>query len=282
MEQSLKKPWPFRLALDLALGFAAILGVNVIAVALKWLAGKSWRVAGANLVVVVSMLIFIWAWQLVAEKNERRRAEERRRQEERRRAQKKGRPEPQVWASHANRVSILPFFLIVIVASSGALILAKLIAPVLRLALKFDFAISFLLITATFLPTLRRSIISRQSWKKLNDTWLKWSGVSAAAVGGFGFVGTNKAIESSLLKLALDRSQVGLKVLVGSYLLVVLLLGVAALFKTVGVASAVDENTYEPLAWFAPAFGCAWLGNVGLFSLFLDSVMLTLASHFGI
>jgi hypothetical protein len=263
MEQRLKKPWPFRLFLDFALGFAAILAVNVIAVALKWLAGKSWRVAGANLVAIVAMLLFIWVWNLAVE---HMRAKE-------------------AWPQRtqcACRISILPLILLVIIVLSGVLILAKLIAPVLRLALKFDFALSLLLVIATFLPTLRMSIISRQSWKKLNETWLKWSGVSAAAVGGFGFVGTNKVIESSLLKLALDRSQVGLKVLVGSYLLVVLLLGVAALFKTVGVASAVDENTYEPLAWFAPAFGCAWLGNVGLFSLFLDSVVLTMASHFEI
>lgn len=51
------------------------------------------------------------------------------------------------------------------------------------------FPLSFLLVFVFFQFTLRRKTLNKQTWKRLTDIWLKWSGVSAVTAGGFEFIG---------------------------------------------------------------------------------------------
>lgn len=265
MELKRKKSLLVDFIQSLALGFSAVLAVNALSIALKWAYSLPLTKAVVHekttllFLVIVSLIFCYWLSRRLLS--------------------------CETTCDSQNDFEpftcLFPLLILIVIAGIGLLILAKAVATYLPLILQYDFGLSVLLTTLVFLPTLRKRILCRQSWKKLGETWLKWSGVSAVAVGGFGFVGVNAAVQP-LLQLALDRSQVGAKVLVGIYLFVVLLLGLAALFKTAGAASTEDESTYHPLTWFVPAFGCAWLGNVGLFSLFLDSVVLTLVAHFGV
>jgi hypothetical protein len=127
---------------------------------------------------------------------------------------------------------------------------------------------------------LRRSVLTRQNWRTLGDPWLKWSGVSALAVGGFGFVGLGTEQEQAvLLKLAVSESQLPPKHLITLYLCFTLIWGIASLLFLTGKAAAASEETRDPLMYFIPAFTLAWLGNLGMYALFFDGLLLTLAGH---
>lgn len=142
-----------------------------------------------------------------------------------------------------------------------------------------NFVVSLLLVLIPLLSTLRPSVLRRQTWKMLADEWAKWSGVSALSVGGLGFIGLMPKQRAVLLPLAVLRSQLPEGTLVGLYIAFVLIAGMASLLRLVGRASAITEDSWQPIGWFVPSFALYWIANLGMFTLFTNGVILTLMAH---
>lgn len=172
---------------------------------------------------------------------------------------------------------ILPVLIVMIIVLGVILLFVR--SPILNGLLRYNFVVSFIAVLLPLATVLRPTVLRRQTWKRLADPWLKWSGVSAVGVGGFGLIGLTEPLKTNLLKIALTKSQVPFDTLVILYLVAILLIGLASLIRMVGVASSKKEETHDPLSWFIPAFAFAWLGNLAVFVLFVDSSVLTLAAH---
>ncbi len=142
-----------------------------------------------------------------------------------------------------------------------------------------NFVVSLIIVLVPLATTLRSSIFKMLTWKKLADPWLKWSGVSALAVGGFGFVGLSEEIKNNLLKISVTKTQLQLEILQNIYFAMIFLLALGYLFRLVGYSSSKSEDSQKPLRWFIPAFIFTWLSNLGGYTLVLNSVLLTLAAH---
>ncbi|MBI4888375.1 MAG: hypothetical protein HY824_14870 [Acidobacteria bacterium] len=144
-----------------------------------------------------------------------------------------------------------------------------------------NFIISLVLAAGILAFLLKPSIYRHQTWKRLIDPWLKLSGVSSVAIGGFGFVGSDEDTQNRLLRIALEKSQLAPDTLLALYIGVVILTGIAALVTYVGQASAPDENSRIPAAWFRPACALVWLSAVGNFTMFFNGALLTFLAHAG-
>lgn len=143
-----------------------------------------------------------------------------------------------------------------------------------------NLSLSVAIVAVPLLSILRASVLRKLTWKKLADPWLKWSGVSGIAVGGFGFIGLGTDEQrTALLKLALTRSQLPVAQLATVYMCAVILVGLAYLLQLVGSSAADSEESFRPIVYFAPAFTLAWVGNLLFYALFLDGALLTLSAH---
>jgi hypothetical protein len=126
---------------------------------------------------------------------------------------------------------------------------------------------------------LRISMLRHQTWKRFTENWLQFSGISAIAVGGFGFVAANQST-TSLMNITIDPQYVDLKLMTGLYILAIVLYACAGVCATLGRnVSPNDEKTCLPHSFFIPAFLFAWTANWVIYTLFIDSVMLTLHAH---
>jgi hypothetical protein len=126
---------------------------------------------------------------------------------------------------------------------------------------------------------LRISMLRRQTWRRFTDNWLKFSGISAIAVGGFGFVAANQS-NTSLMNITVDPDYVNLEFMTAFYILAIVLYASAGVCATLGRnASPNEEKTCLPHSFFIPAFLFAWTANWMIYTLFIDSVMLTLHAH---
>jgi hypothetical protein len=126
---------------------------------------------------------------------------------------------------------------------------------------------------------LRISMIRQQTWKRFTDNWLKFSGISAIAVGGFGFVAANQS-KTTLMNITVDPDYVDLRAMTAFYSLAIVLYAGAAICATLGRnVSPDEEKTCLPHSWFLPSFLFAWMANWVIYTLFIDSIMLTLHAH---
>ena len=145
--------------------------------------------------------------------------------------------------------------------------------------LKNNFILSLIFVLALLQLTLRKKFLKKQTWKKISDSWLKWSGVSALSVGGFGLIAKNKEIAGNLLKITSNSEFVNMNLLTTIYILVILFFGLAHLLTQIGKANSDLEESSTPLALFIPAFILTWLSNLGSYSLFINGIILTLHAH---
>jgi hypothetical protein len=139
--------------------------------------------------------------------------------------------------------------------------------------------LSFLFVLSLLQFTIRKKVLRNQTWKKVSDNWLKWSGVSALSVGGFGFIATSESNTKRLLQITSSEKFVDMELLTTIYILSIIAVGLAFLFTLLGKSHATSEDDYKPVSLFAPAFLFAWLSNLGLYSLFFDSLILTMNAH---
>ena len=179
----------------------------------------------------------------------------------------------------------------ILVFSSKALIIVEKVAEniqhrsphvgfyLMEFLLKNNFILSLTFVLALLQLTLRRKFLKKQTWKKISDSWLKWTGVSALSVGGFGLIANNKETVGHLLKISSDSEFVNMNLLTTTYLLVILFLGLAHLLTQIGKANSDQEESSTPLALFIPAFILTWLSNLGSYSLFINGIILTLHAH---
>ena len=151
-------------------------------------------------------------------------------------------------------------------------------ADLLETILRYNFVVSIVAVVAVLQFALHRSARTQMSWKKLADPWLKWNGISALGVGGFGVLGSSN-VADALTSAVLKSRYLDLRLLVSAYLIALALMGVAMLAAAVGRTRAEKEEEYRPVRWFAPAFGFAWLGSVLFFALFFDSILLSFHAH---
>jgi len=142
-----------------------------------------------------------------------------------------------------------------------------------------NFTVSLVLVLACFSYLLVPSVFRRQSWKKLGDPILKWTGISALTVGGFGLVGLTDKSKNALLLIATSKSQLSETALERLYAMTIALAVLAALLRTVGTAASEDDDSRSPFALFVPAFLLGWTSAVGVFTLTINGTLLTLLGH---
>jgi hypothetical protein len=174
-----------------------------------------------------------------------------------------------------------PYYVIYAILSVG--ILGALLFFVIKFAgtfhefwtliLRHNFLISLIFVLIFLQFTLRRQVYSKLTWKKLSDPWLKWSGVSAISVGGFGFIATNQASVDKYLKITTHF--VDLKSYTQLYIILILLLGVSNLLLLIGKSHSGNEETNQPKYWFLPTFTLIWTCNLGVYTFFFDCILLT-------
>jgi hypothetical protein len=163
----------------------------------------------------------------------------------------------------------------------GAIATFVLLLPwLVRSAISHNLTASALLVLALMALTIRPTVLRRQTWKTISDVWLKLPSVSSFGIMAFGVLGFVGTFESSFIRSGMAYSQVSTATLGMLYLGTVLLLGVAYLATTVGKASC-GEDSNAPVVVFALALSCAWLANLGAYTLFLDGVILSLYAHLG-
>ncbi len=163
----------------------------------------------------------------------------------------------------------------------GAIAGLFLLLPwLIRAAISYNLTASALLVLALMAITLRPNALRRQTWKTMSDIWLKLPSVSSFGIMTFGVLGFVGTFENAFIRSGMAYSQVSPATLGKLYIGTVLLLGIAYLATTAGKASS-GEDTNTPLWFFAPALICAWLANLGAYTLFLDGVILSLYAHLG-
>ena len=141
----------------------------------------------------------------------------------------------------------------------------------------FWFCLAFVVFLLQY--TLRQRVFRVLNWKKLGDPWLKWTGVPALSVGGMGFVSSNQGISDKLFNTIMKNPNVNINFLIGTYCITILILGLSFLLTQIGRTQSANEDTYQPLSWFVPAFLLAWIANVLLFTLLFVAIILTIYSH---
>lgn len=145
-----------------------------------------------------------------------------------------------------------------------------------------NFVVSCVAVAIPLIYMFRSSAYRKLTWKRLADLWLKTAGVPALTVGGFGVLGLGSETDrTKLLAVAVKKSQVSEELLFSLYLLAILAIGIASLLTLVGKSVAESEDTQSPTSFFRPAFVAAWIGNFGLYVLFIDAVFLTIAAKVG-
>jgi hypothetical protein len=164
---------------------------------------------------------------------------------------------------------------IVLTAIAG---LVLLLPWLVRSTITYNLTASGLLVFALMTVTLRPSVLKQQTWKTLSDVWLKLPSMSSFGIVAFGVLGFAGTFEGSIIRSGIAYSQVSTRMLVVLYICTVLLLVFAFLATTLGrILSREDSNV--PVAMFALALSCAWLANLGAYTLFLDGVILSLYAH---
>lgn len=145
--------------------------------------------------------------------------------------------------------------------------------------LKYNFWISFILVIFLLQLTLRKSILKTQTWDGIINTWLKFSGIPALAVGGFGIISENTELKNKVIKITTDSTYVDMKLLGIIYTIVILFIGLTYLLSLIGITSSNDRNSNKPPHIFIPAFIIVWIANLGIYTLLFDSILLTLHAH---
>jgi hypothetical protein len=138
---------------------------------------------------------------------------------------------------------------------------------------------SFALMGFLFQFTLRKHVILNQSWKKIMEVWLKWTGVSVVTIGGFEAVAYNTEINANLLKIVKSSSIADIRLMTTITLIIVATTIFAWALTLVGHARAKSEDTNIPIYLFIPVFLLAWISITGSMSLVLCNIMLTIHAH---
>lgn len=137
----------------------------------------------------------------------------------------------------------------------------------------------FIVVLALLQFAVRKHIILNQSWKKLSDVWLKFTGIPAISVGGFGVVGLVPELKNRIVKIVLNAEYVNLKLMASVYIITIIILGLAYLLLLLGRSISSDEDSNAPMKWFIPTFCLIWIGNLGIYTVFFDCIFLTLHAH---
>lgn len=141
----------------------------------------------------------------------------------------------------------------------------------------FFFQLSVLSISQA---ALRKETLRFMSWKKLGDLWMKIPKISTITVGGFGIIAVSDAIKNPLIQLALHSEYTNLRLIIPTTLFGVLLMILAMIIEKIGRTKSPNDDGNIPRGWFYTAFGMAFLVNVAMFGLLLNSIFLTIYSHY--
>jgi len=145
---------------------------------------------------------------------------------------------------------------------------------------KYNLIFFQLLIFAILQFALRPHTLKSMTWKKLGDLWMKPPTISAISVGGFGFIATSDAIKNPLLQLTLNSDYTNLSLILPTAFFGVLVMVLAIIAERVGRTKSPNEEGNVPQGWFYTTFGLAFGGNVAMFGLLLNSVFLTIYTHY--
>ncbi len=177
---------------------------------------------------------------------------------------------------------------IVVIGISAVPIYGHALHRQLVLAYKYDFWAFYLsvhfglcgLVMLFILQfALRISTLRLQTWNRFTDNWLRFSGISAIAVGGFGFVAAFQD-STTLMNITVLPDFVDVRFMTIVYITAILLYAAAGWCGTMGRRASPDPGKgIQPYTWFIPAFMLAWTANWAIYTLFIDSIMLTLHAH---
>jgi hypothetical protein len=147
--------------------------------------------------------------------------------------------------------------------------------------LRHNFSASFISVFIVMATTLRVAVLRAMSWRRLKELWLSMPGISSVlATAGFGGLSfKNVAGSLGLRALRLDLSELPAGALIACFLAVVALFGFAHLMSRVGRALTDDDRSHNPIAYFAPAYGSAWIANLGAFALFFNGLLITVYTY---
>lgn len=147
---------------------------------------------------------------------------------------------------------------------------------------KYNLGFFLLLILAILQFALRPRSLQAMTWKKLGTLWMKPPTISTITVGGFGFIATSDAIKNPLLQLTLKSEYTNLPLIVPTALFSILLMIFAVIAERIGRTKTPDDDGNIPQGWFYSAFGLAFGANIAIFGLLLDSIFLTVYTHYAI
>jgi len=138
----------------------------------------------------------------------------------------------------------------------------------------------FLLLTLTILQfALRADTLRSMTWKKL-ALWMKPPTISGISIMGFGFIATSDTIRNPLLKLTLESEYTNLPLIMPTAFCGVVLMVFAIIVERIGRSKSPDEDGNIPQGWFYSAFGMAFGANIAMFGLLLNSIFLTIHTHY--
>lgn len=171
-----------------------------------------------------------------------------------------------------------------IVAVAGLLIFIAILAIIPwrefpGFILKNNFLISFFVVIIVMQFAFWKKSRKNLCWKSVKDIWLKAIGVSGLSIGGFSLIVLSPSITEKILNITIKSPYVKINNLVTFYICSVILLGLGGLFFTVGHSYEKDEKAQKPLVWFAVTFGLVWLGCLGYYTIFFNSVFMILHAH---
>lgn len=149
----------------------------------------------------------------------------------------------------------------------------------LRTVGHYDFVASALLVSGTLAVPLRPAARKLQCWKRLEDIWTKVPSTGSFGILTLGALETVAKADPRFSSFGLDRGQLTHKALGILFAVAVLAWVVGHLTTTAGRASAPDDDSRVPALMFFAAFSSLWLANVGIYTLFVDGIILTLRFH---
>jgi hypothetical protein len=164
---------------------------------------------------------------------------------------------------------------ILTVVFSFLALLPALIAPIRA----YNFVLSATaVVTAMAWLTLRAESLKQETWKTLNENYLKIPSFSAVAAMGFGSVGLTEWLQGPMVQSGIRFSQVGARTLGLVFLFMFTCVVLASFIARFGRGPAKEES-HVPVHMFVAAFAFAWIANVGFWTLLLDGILLTAAAH---
>jgi len=174
-------------------------------------------------------------------------------------------------------LTLLPILSVTIWAiGKGAWFLKDVVTS--KTVMENNFWVGMALALLFYTPSLRPSILKRQTWKKLKDNWLNWWSNRVWAALTLLLEGSVPNLNIKI-KMAMQISQFDITTLYFILFISFLANFIASQLHQVGAASAINEESNIPTIYFFPSLILAMISNLGTSSLFWNGAVLTFYAY---